>query len=204
MRITPQTKVTIDAVTMQCIRHWVRMASGEVSCLAEIGHDLVVTDAVLLEQECTATSTELDQEAVAAVLLRHERPERLRVWVHSHCDMQVYWSQQDEETIEALANDTFLLSIVVNKKGAVRCRIDLFHPVRVTLDNLAHEVLFLDEELEAWCRAEFNDKVTEHRWNRTHWGPRALVSQDPLAADHRVARFHNWHLPDFGEEGGDP
>ena len=202
MRITPQTKLVIDAVTMACIQHWTNMASGEFSCLATVSDTLVVTDPLLLEQKCTGVSTDMDQGAIAKVLVEHDHPEKIRAFIHSHVEMPVYWSEQDEETIEALANETFLLSIVVNKKGAVRCRIDVFKPVRVTLDQLPFEVRVTDAELELWCQGEFNARVTEQAPAKFGY----LQSRtDAFNRDWpgRMRRYQddNWPLPDDWQEG---
>lgn len=205
MRITPRTKIIIDAVTMECIKHWTQTASGEFSCLADVSDDLVVSNAQLLEQECTGVSTDLDQEAIAAAMLRHDAPEKMRAWIHSHADMQTYWSQQDEETIEALRNDTFLVSIVVNKKGSVRSRLDVFGPARITLDQLPHEVRFIDDDLKAWCEAEFETKVSEYvAAPTTYLQSRTFGGTGNWRPKGRVDNYQQWHLLDDEPEGVPP
>ena len=205
MRITPLTKIIIDAVTMECIKHWTKKAAGEFSCLADVSDTLVISNAQLLDQECTGVSTDLDQEAIAAAMLRHEAPEKMRAWVHSHADMQTYWSEQDEETIEAMRNDSFLVSIVVNKKGAVRCRLDVFRPIRITLDQLPHEVRFMDDDLKAWCLAEFDSKVSEYATSPTSYlQSRTFGTAGNWRPQVRNNNYQQWHLLDDEPEGVPP
>ena len=113
------------------------------------------------EQECTDVNTELDADAIARFLLGTPEPEQVRAWIHSHGSMEAYWSAQDEACIAGMATDSFLLSIVVNKRGDYRCRVDLFQPVRVTLDNVPVRVRVKSPHLAAYCRREFRSKVRE-------------------------------------------
>ena len=161
MDIKAHLRVEIEAEAWECVRQWTHLADGEFSCLGTVGGDLYIDDVHLLEQECTDTATELDPEAVTALLLTVEDPSQVRAWIHSHADMGCFWSGTDEECIEGLANESFLVSIVVNKAGDYRCRIDLFHPVRLTIDKVLVVVRIRSPKLAADCEQEFRRKVRE-------------------------------------------
>ena len=161
MNIKAHLCVEIEAEAWECIRQWTQFADGEFSCLGTVGDDLYINEVHLLEQECTDTATELDPEAVATLLMGLDRPEHARAWIHSHSDMQCFWSNTDEDCIEGLANESFLISIVVNKAGDYRCRVDLFRPVRLTIDKVPVVVRVRSPRLAAACKREFDQKVRE-------------------------------------------
>ena len=161
MNIKAHLRVEVEAESWECVRQWTALADGEFSCLGTVGDDLYIDEVHLLEQECTDTATELDPEAVTNLLLNVDEPERVRAWIHSHADMQCFWSNTDEETIEAMRNESLLVSVVVNKTGDYRCRIDLFHPVRLTIDKVPVVVRVRSPKLAADCKREFDRKVRE-------------------------------------------
>jgi len=143
------------------------MAKSEVSMLGlvdEVDGQPCIADLFLVKQTCTPASTDMDQENVAKLMVElaaKGQSDQLRAWVHSHGTLDVFWSNQDDFTIEDLAGNPYLVSVVVNKAGLVKARVDLFKPVRVTVDEVPVEVLIPDMGLESECEKEFKDKVTE-------------------------------------------
>jgi hypothetical protein len=106
----------------------------------------------------------MDQDDVARLLteLAAEGVEgQLRAWVHSHADMEVFWSNTDDRCIEGLQGNPYTVSVVVNRKGDVRARIDVFHPIRVVIDDVPVNLRVPDMGLSAHCASEFNAKVVE-------------------------------------------
>jgi hypothetical protein len=163
-------EVYIDPVAMAEIRSWAYEAEGEVSGLglvevsAEEGRivSLEITEVFLLAQECTKTSTELDPDAVARLLVDLEREGRsseLRLWWHSHADMGVFWSPTDERNITGLCPQDFMLSLVVNKAWETLVRVDWFAPARVTLDDLPLRILLPDADVADRCRRQVAELV---------------------------------------------
>jgi hypothetical protein len=165
---------TITGVRMDIIAHeklwaWTRMAKGEVSMLGLVEEDdkgPVITDLFLVKQTCTQSSTDMNQEDVAHLLFELGSAGiegQLRAWVHSHGDMDAFWSAIDENCIQGLAADPYLVSLVVNRKGMVKARIDVFHPIRIIIDDLPVSLRIPDLGLEENCREEFLAKVIEVR-----------------------------------------
>ena len=136
---------------------WTRLAKGEISMLGlveEIEGQPCIVDLFLVKQTCTPASTDMDQDAVAKLMVElaaKGQSDQLRAWVHSHGTLDVFWTNQDESTIEDLAGDPYLVSVVVNKSGLVKARVDLFKPVRITVDDVPVEVLVPDMGLESEC-----------------------------------------------------
>jgi len=160
-------RIYIDPASHEKLWTWVSMARGEISMLGlveEVEDQPCIADLFLVKQTCTPASTDMDQEDIAKLMVElagKDRSNQLRTWVHSHGDMDVFWSNQDDSTIEDLAGDPYLISVVVNKRGAVRARLDLFDPIRITVDDVPVEVLVPDMGLESECVKAFEDKVKE-------------------------------------------
>ena len=166
--INPDLAVYITAEAEQRLRHWVHLARGEVSGLGTvIPHEdgLLIEEVFLLRQKCTGSNTELDDEAVAALLVELDAQGidtgAVRFWWHSHGSMQSFWSATDDSCIEGLANSSLTVSLVTNQHKQDRVRIDQYTPIRLTLDEvpirLHHEDLGLFDE----CESEFRSKVEE-------------------------------------------
>jgi len=159
--------VWVDPVAHEKLWAWTHLARGEVSMLGLVEeHDGVpcITDLFLVKQTCTSASTDMDQDDVAKLMvqLAHEgKQDHLRAWVHSHANMATFWSATDDSTIERLGGDLFMVSVVVNHAGDVRARVDLFQPLRITIDEVPVKVRLPKLDLEKACRQEFETKVRE-------------------------------------------
>ena len=201
MKVKQNLRIRIDADAMERIWHWTDLAAGEFSCLGTVTDDVIVGDVRLFDQICTAASTELDQEALAKFLVTHQQPERVRAWIHSHGRLGVFWSQQDEVCIDGLANDTCLISLVVNKKREWRARVDIWKPFRLTLDDLPLEIRLPDQNLRGECEKAFNAHVVEMQplllpdWRG---GKQSPLGQPP---PHRESYRGGW--PDFDDDMAD-
>jgi len=160
-------KVLLSEVAEKQLKVWTQAAQGEFSCfgVTELDADsgaIIVKKFFLPEQTCTEVHTSPDREAMGALMtelvLEGYNMENLRCWTHSHADMDCFWSSEDSDSIEEMCNDDWLLSIVTNKAGHFRARLDLYNPWRITVDRI--KVGFLasierDKELEA----ELDEKV---------------------------------------------
>jgi hypothetical protein len=148
------------------MRHYTNLAAGEVSGLGtveEFDGGFLVTDLFLPKQTCSPGGTDLDQESVATLIMELDQagkdPGALRFWWHSHGNLDVFWSGTDEQCINNLANGDYVLSLVTNKRGDVLARLDIFRPVRVTLDKVPVSVRSAGESLRERCREEIMQKV---------------------------------------------
>jgi hypothetical protein len=166
-------KLTADDIRLYLLpeveermRHYTNLAAGEVSGLGTVEQfdgGFLVTDIFLPRQECSQGGTELDQESVATLLMELDNagqdPGALKFWWHSHGGLDTFWSRTDEECIDNLANGDYLLSLVTNKRGNVLARLDIFKPVRVTIDQVPVSVRSTGVALLDTCRQEIRDNV---------------------------------------------
>jgi proteasome lid subunit RPN8/RPN11 len=139
---------------------------GGLGTVVEDPDGLLITDVFLLAQKVSASDTELDTDAVvdflAHLVEKGGDPALVRLWWHSHADMDVVWSETDRATIGGLPGD-FWVSVLLNRRGEVACRLDAFQPRRQTWELPLVEVV--DEvggDPEGLCRAidrEILDKV---------------------------------------------
>jgi hypothetical protein len=160
-------QVWIDLAAHEKLWAWTKLAKGEVSMLGLVEDTPAgpaITDLFLLRQTCTSATTDMDQADVAKLLFDLAAAGlegQLRAWVHSHATMDVFWSRTDDDCVEGLAAEPYCVSVVVNKRGDVRARVDVFRPVRFTIDDVPVKLRTPSLGLEEECRREFLVKVNE-------------------------------------------
>lgn len=164
----PTIYLNQDVVTK--IDAWCKIAREEVSGLGLIevdeDGDIFVTDVFLLKQDSSSAHTELSQEAIGELMHELRQKEipmsKLRFWWHSHGTGGVFWSGTDDNTINLLGSDGFMVSMVTNKKRDRLFRLGMKKPLRLDFDKLDWSVAYMpDESLKKECEAEFAAKVTE-------------------------------------------
>lgn len=124
---------------------WCRAADTEISGMGLVkkeGGVFKVYDIFLPEQECTGSSTEMNQDALAALITKLHKTkipaDHFRCWMHTHYNFNVFWSGTDVDTIEQLIGSSgdWMLSIVVNQAGDYKCRLDFTKPIRMAIDDI--------------------------------------------------------------------
>jgi proteasome lid subunit RPN8/RPN11 len=168
-------KVFLSIQAYQKIRLWVEMAQGEVSWLGMVSEmknksgelqGFLIEDIHLLKQVCSGANTVLDDMAVAGFLTemakQGEDTSKIKAWIHSHGELQCFWSGTDEDCISNLANSSYLISIVTNKDGNILARVDIFKPFQVTVNDVKVDIFYPENaDLLQFCKTEFKEKVTE-------------------------------------------
>lgn len=176
--MTKKNKVTepivaIDYENWYKLKMYTKFAKGEISGLGlveKMGDNIFyITNVYLFKQQCTSTSTRLDQRQVALFISKMMDEgvdtSKLKLWWHTHGDMNVFWSPIDDANIEDFdveeKEDNWLLSIVLNKDEDFIARLDLFEPIRHTIDRLDVKIMnpeYKELEMELWD--EVTEKVT--------------------------------------------
>ncbi len=134
---------------------------------------IVVDQVYLVKQEAQATEVEMDEEKIAEFtvdLIKQGVTQLPRCWWHSHVNMAVFWSGTDEGTIQDLQNDSFVLSIVVNKRREMYATLMIWKPVVLRIDDVPIEIeqeyLDIPEELIK----EVQKKVKEKKYEQPKKG----------------------------------
>jgi proteasome lid subunit RPN8/RPN11 len=156
----PPREIRIRSHALDRLLLYARRCPVEIGGLGTVAADadgLLITDVFLLAQRVSASDTELDTEALFDFLARHVAeggdPAQVRLWWHSHADMDVVWSETDRATIRSLPGD-FWVALLVNRRGEVVCRLDAFLPRRHTWELPLVEVLDpAGRDPETLCRA---------------------------------------------------
>jgi hypothetical protein len=186
---TKFTTLFIDPIVMKRLMYYTQAATGEVSGLGTIIKDEknrhVVNNIYLLEQEASASDTELKPEAISKLMTdmmkANQDPGALKFWWHSHAAMGVFWSGTDDICAETLSKE-FAFSLVVNKAGERRCRLDLYSPFRITFDGVkVEELLQEDVDLKRECEKEVAEKVKTGYERYNNWHDRDWISKPYLA-----------------------
>lgn len=155
-------------------------------------HIINIEDIYLLRQRSTVGDTEIQPDAIAQLLLDPNiDPSTIKFWWHSHGNLGVFWSQQDESCINGLGQSMdWLVSLVIDRKHHYRLRLDIFRPQRITMDNLTLYIPFNIDKKQ--LLAEVRSKVNDIGYHNTNtWNNYNIVQQKQYSVD-RFARFHEY------------
>ena len=198
--------VEVDEEVYAKIMHWIDKAPGEVSGLGKV--ELVnglfrVTSAILLKQENTSVTTDIDAAAVGKAMFElKDAPGAMNWWWHSHVNMSVFWSGTDLDTIHQIGNNGWCLATVYNKKRESRsCYFQKgtqFIP-SILVDDIPTRTIFLttDSTIDSWDK-EFDDKVETKKFQ--YVGSRGSLPGLPLLPGNGGYR-HEDNIIDASLEG---
>ena len=106
---------------------------GMSICYQDQDGDWVVTDPVIIKQEVTGGTCDLDKEALAnyycKAAKKHEKKNFRFCWWHSHHTMEVFWSGTDIKGINEYSGGDLSFALVVNLKRENKFRISMWNPV---------------------------------------------------------------------------
>ena len=156
LHITYEAQKKLDLYIQHC--------DVEISGLGEIdlvnNNELWIKDIYIFPQSGSMVGTLLDSNALIDFLtqrtLEGKDGDILRCWWHSHVNMRVFYSATDLTTIERFTGD-YLISLVGNKKHELLARLDIYNPLRLTLDLSIQTQSELD--LEKTIKAEIKSKT---------------------------------------------
>lgn len=171
---TVDAKLVLSQKAFLKMKYFTDEADGEISGFGKTSidedGDILVEDIIILSQECNGGGTEIDDDAQAKFLFelakKKESPKLWNLWWHSHVNMAVMWSPTDDGTIKEHGNvHSYLISIVTNKKGEYKARLDIFpkdeSPFKAqTMAKYELEVEIFESELQTKKR-EHLEKIIE-------------------------------------------
>ena len=131
---TTHPTIYINYTALAKMKQYVDNCSKEIGWLGKSikneDGSYTIEDVYLIQQEVTGVTTELDENAMMEFFqqIRSEKGieevQKIRVWGHSHVDMAVFASSQDNETFEEYYRDcNYFIRIIANKKS--KMKIDL-------------------------------------------------------------------------------
>lgn len=145
---------------------FVNMAKGEVAGFMDVEFDptqesFIAGDIYLLEQEATTGDVEMKEESIAKLmeeLIAQGKTQMPQLYWHSHGSMGVFFSGTDTQTIAESKNDSFTVSMVVNRSYQTKAQVNLWKPFPMQED--LEVVLEQDKIPDEWVE-EFVTKVKE-------------------------------------------
>ena len=194
-------KIVIDNEVYRKVMYWVDKSEHEVSGFGSIKWDkeakvFRVTDAILLDQDNSPTSSEICPHAIGKAMFQMKDDEgALKWWWHSHVNMNVFWSGDDMNCIRGLGQQGWMTATVFNKKREFR---SAFYQLTDVMDN-KHEVFVdeidtsvdypMDESKIAEWDESYKKHVTEKKYSApktthydktTHYGYRTQGFDDQM------------------------
>ena len=153
------------------LRAYVDSIKYEISGLGKVSivdDDILVEDIRIFEQKVTGGNTILNKDALAKfyddLMKADEDLGKWKLWWHSHANMEASWSSVDEATIEDFDNqmpkDNWIVSLVTNRSAKTLIRVDIFQPIRVTIEDIDWTLSFEDKKLAEKIQDEITEKVT--------------------------------------------
>jgi len=193
-------KVKIPYELHDKIMFFVHKSSIEISMMARIKKEkdtFILTNVYLLDQENTATSTDIDATALGKLMYESREDEGfLNCWIHSHVNMGVFWSGTDKDTIKEFGSNGFLLSLVFNKKGEVRAHYfqgeqGADSPLPwLEIDDIPVEITYPTVKGRKDWEKEYREKCRTKTYNQ---------STLPMPGKHHTTTFPN---SNFGGKSG--
>lgn len=141
MQKIPEIHISNEAFNK--VHAYADLCNNEISALGSVvitNGIILIEDVYLFDQIVTGSSTELSQESVANFICEYIKmgkdPANLKFWWHSHVNMNVFWSGTDTATIERFAPSDWFISMVSNKRGEYKIRLDIHNPLRLVFDDI--------------------------------------------------------------------
>lgn len=215
-KITPIADTTAfphvfySTVAWQKIWHTVNTCSEEVGWLGtveKVGNNYLIEDIWVPEQEVTGGTTEIEADAMAALALHLEEngidSSKLRYWGHSHVNMAVSPSGQDEnQTAEYLEHVDWFIRGIYNKKGDTK--VDVFDMTKSLVYQKVDNNIYIPPmdtnvvtTLDATIKANVKKKVYVAPKPHYMYDPKKPVTPVKTAGDDIQARgsymYDNWN-----------
>lgn len=158
---------------------YVDLCDGEVTGFFDVDYiedrkAFVMGEVHLIKQEAGAASVEMDEDNILDAmdeLIAAGVTQMPRGWWHSHVEMQAFFSGTDNQTIDSdFLNDTFTVSLVVNKRREMKATLVVFEdgpynlyeaPLRI--DDLKIKLDGELEEIPEALRQEVRAKVLPYK-----------------------------------------
>jgi len=140
-------------------------------------------DPVILEQVNSATTTELDGEAIRDYQIKAGMKHGTNIkfcWWHSHHTMDAFWSGTDQNEIDAWENDSWSLALVVNLFGEYKLNVSVWQPIQYSEDvnleiirNIAKPTKKQMKEYEELCSSK--TAIVSSGWKHTTYGAQTAM-----------------------------
>jgi len=208
-------KIRISKLAIQKMYLYVKIGQKEVGWMGtlfderEDKNEFFLKDVYLATQNVSAVTTHLTPDGVGDLmteLVTHPDAmdicNNLKFWGHSHVNMGISPSRQDEDTVEELRGEEsgYFLRGIFNKQGKIGFSLFLYDENAMIDDPEWYVEDDIPAELEEEIRAEFKEKVSDtpppSRWNQHQRQPQfpnpALYGYEDFDEAYDTAYEHIW------------
>ncbi len=174
---TDEFRFVIPEAVHRKVMYWIDKASpNEVSGFGSLDFDeatstFTVREAILLKQEVSGGSTELDENAInKAMFLMKDEPNALKWHWHSHPTFGTFWSGTDMNLIRQLGQRGWIVATVLNCKRESRTAFltsveVMGRPHDIFVDEIPFAVKSIpDKASQAVYDKEFDANVKVKKW----------------------------------------
>lgn len=210
-----EPRIVFDQTAYHKIMHWVLKCPDEISGLGKVlrqeDGSFLVQEVMLLDQQNTGSSTEIDAQAIAkAMYVLKDTPGDLNFWWHSHVNFDVFWSKTDTDTLQELSQHGWFIASVFNKryeqKNAFACNIalggDASQRLKIFLDDIGHTTrTFLPKEVFEQWDADYDKHVKKkftpapvYRGKAHVWNPGDYYSVDREPSQWDIEKGYMWRF----------
>lgn len=174
-RILPQSqliknlpKICISFNAFQKIRCFTDLMDSEIHGLGIVEESktenrFLITDAFLTRQKVSLRKANTTARDMAYFLAEFTAnggdASKLKFQWHSHVNMDAFFSPEDIETISEYVCD-YMISLVLNKKGEYKCRLDIFKPLYIGVETPLYVVMPKFNSVISECRQEIKKYVS--------------------------------------------
>jgi len=156
---------------------------GMAICYQDEDGDWVVTDPVILKQDVTGSTCDLDKDELAnyycKAAKKHEKKNFRFCWWHSHHNMDVFWSGTDIKGINEYSDGDLSFALVVNLKRENKFRISMWKPVTLHEDTTLQIVDYKKSSIPKKILDEVENLCNKPVTTYTSWKDRKTTDTYP-------------------------
>lgn len=164
--LMPKPRVLLPLKEVKKILAWTKSVPGEINGLGIVerkNNDFLIGEAFILKQKVSGGSAKIDPLAFNQYVAECDDPSKVRFQWHSHGDISAkFFSETDIHETIAKWSGEYLISLVVNKRGDYRCRLDIFEPIYLGFEVPILIAVPVEKEILNFCYQEIEKKVSPH------------------------------------------
>jgi len=175
---------------------------GMSVCYKDKDGDWIVTDPVIIKQEVTGGTCDLDKEELAhyycKAAKKHAKKEFRFCWWHSHHNMGVFWSSTDIKGINEYSDGDLSFALVVNLKRENLFRTSIWSPVIMHEDTTLQ---IMERRVKSTIPKKILEEVEElcnHTTHQSIWKGSKNINQPSLWDDETDLYNYSFHQYGYG------
>ena len=178
------SQVKVSQLALDKMNKYIQFCDEEIGWLGVVREQttsFLIEDVILFDQEVSAVTTRIDEISLAKIYCKImaddpingvDTANAIRMWGHSHVNMSVGPSGQDDSQMVEFQNSKFpyFIRAIGNKQG--KMRFDIFHfALGYVIQDAKWSIQIVsDDSLDAQIRAEIQQRITKKVWSQPSHG----------------------------------